>query len=49
MLWTLIALLVLFWVLGFLFDVAGGFIHVLLVIAAVLFLVNIVSGRRTTV
>jgi len=49
MLWTVIALLVLFWLLGFLFDVAGGLIHVLLVIAAVLFLVNIISGRRTAV
>ena len=47
MLWTLIVLLLLFWVVGFLFDVAGGLIHVLLVIAAVLFLVNIISGRRT--
>lgn len=46
MLWTLIVLLVLFWVLGFAFDVAGGIIHVLLVIAAVLFLVNLISGRR---
>ena len=47
MLWTLIVLLLLFWVVGFLFDVAGGLIHILLVIAAVLFLVNIISGRRT--
>ena len=49
MLWTLIVLLLLFWVLGFAFDVAGGIIHVLLVIAAVLFLVNLLSGRRTIV
>ena len=49
MLWTLIVLLVLFWVLGFAFDVAGGIIHVLLVIAAVLFLVNLISGRRRVV
>ena len=49
MLWTLIVLLVLFWVLGFAFDVAGGLIHILLVIAAVIFLVNLISGRRTTV
>ena len=35
MLWTLIVLLVLFWSLGFAFDVAGGIIHVLLVIAGV--------------
>jgi hypothetical protein len=49
MLWTLIVLLLLFWVLGFAFHVAGGLIHVLLVIALVLFLVNLISGRRTVV
>jgi hypothetical protein len=49
MLWTLIVLLFLFWLLGFAFDVAGGIIHVLLVIAVVLFLVNLISGRRTVV
>ena len=49
MLWTLIVLLVLFWVLGFAFDVAGGIIHVLLVIAAILFIVNLISGRRRVV
>jgi len=27
MLWTLIVLVLLFWVVGFLFDVAGGLIH----------------------
>jgi hypothetical protein len=49
MLWTLIVLLLVFWLLGFAFHVAGGLIHVLLVIAVVLFLVNIITGRRTTV
>jgi hypothetical protein len=49
MLWTLIVLLVLFWLLGFAFDVAGGIIHVLLVIAAVLFVVQLITGRRTIV
>jgi uncharacterized membrane protein YtjA (UPF0391 family) len=49
MLWTLIVLLLLFWLLGFAFHVAGGIIHVLLVIAVVLFLVNLISGRRTTI
>ena len=44
MLWTLIVLLLLFWVLGFAFHVAGGIIHVLLVIAVVLFLVNLLSA-----
>ena len=49
MLWTLIVLLLLFWVVGFAFHVAGGIIHVLLVIAVVLFLVNLLSGRRTAI
>jgi uncharacterized protein DUF5670 len=49
MLWTLIVLLLLFWLLGFAFHVAGGIIHVLLVIAVVLFLVNLISGRRTVI
>ena len=49
MLWTLIVLLLVFWLLGFAFNVAGGIIHVLLVIAVVLFLVNFITGRRTVV
>ena len=49
MLWTLIVLMMLFWLLGFAFDVAGGLIHVLLVIALVLFLVQLITGRRTVI
>ena len=49
MLWTLIVLLLVFWVLGLAFKVAAGAIHVLLVIALVLFIVNLVSGRRTAI
>ncbi len=49
MLWTLIVLLVLFWALGLGFHVAGGIIHVLLVIAVVLILVNLLSGRRSAI
>jgi hypothetical protein len=49
MLWTLIVLLLLFWLLGFAFDVAGGLIHVLLVIAAIVFLVSLIGGRRRVV
>jgi len=49
MLWTLIVLLLLFWLLGFAFHVAGGIIHVLLVIAVILFLVNLISGSRTAI
>ena len=49
MLWTLIVLLLVFWALGLAFKVAAGAIHILLVIAVVLFLVNMVSGRTTSV
>jgi uncharacterized membrane protein YtjA (UPF0391 family) len=46
MLWTLVVLLLVFWLLGFAFNVAGNIIHVLLVIALVLFVVNLITGRN---
>jgi uncharacterized membrane protein YtjA (UPF0391 family) len=49
MLWTFIVLLLVLWALGLAFKIAAGAIHILLVIAVVLFLVNIISGRRTTI
>jgi hypothetical protein len=48
MLWTIVALLVILWALGFAFSIAGGLIHILLVVALVLIVVNLVSGRRGT-
>jgi hypothetical protein len=48
MLWTIVALLVILWALGFAFSIGGGLIHILLVVALVLFVVNLVSGRRGT-
>jgi len=46
MLWLAIILLVA-WVLGWgVFHVAGGLIHLLLVIALVVFLYNLITGRR---
>ncbi|TMW70967.1 lmo0937 family membrane protein [Alteribacter natronophilus] len=45
MLWTIIGILVLLWLFGFLFEVAGGLIHVLLVIALVVFIINLIRGR----
>jgi hypothetical protein len=45
--WLAVILLVA-WVLGWgVFHVAGGLIHLLLVIAVIVFLVNFISGRRT--
>jgi hypothetical protein len=47
MVW-LAVLLVIAWLLGWgVFHVAGGLIHLLLVIALVVFLINFISGRRT--
>jgi hypothetical protein len=34
------------WLLGFTFHVAGGLIHLLLVIAVVVFIFQLVTGRR---
>lgn len=47
MLQTIAVVLLVLWVLGFVsFHVIGGFIHILLVAAIVLFLVRIIQGRR---
>ena len=46
MLWTLMVIVLLLWVVGFMFDVAGGLIHLLLLVALALFLVNLFSARR---
>ncbi|MGE7766202.1 lmo0937 family membrane protein [Peribacillus sp. NPDC096540] len=46
MLWTIIGALILIWVLGLVFKVAAGFIHILLIIAVILILVKVFQGRR---
>jgi hypothetical protein len=47
MLWTIAVILVILWLLGLVSNYTmGGFIHVLLVIAIVVVLVNIIRGRR---
>jgi hypothetical protein len=47
MLYTLAVVLLVLWLLGLVSGYAmGGFIHILLVIAIVMILVNVISGRR---
>ncbi len=46
MLWTIFVALVILWLLGFSLHVAGGLIHLLLVLALVVLVINLVSGRR---
>ena len=47
MLWTIAAILIVLWLLGLVTSYTmGGFIHILLVIAVVVILLNIIQGRR---
>ncbi|HXQ32640.1 MAG TPA: lmo0937 family membrane protein [Anaerolineales bacterium] len=47
MLWTILVILLVLWLLGFLGHVGGGMIHLLLVVAAIVLVINLVSGRRS--
>jgi hypothetical protein len=50
MLWTIFVILLVLWLLGVVSGYAiGGFIHLLLVLALVVLLINIIGGRRTVV
>jgi len=47
MLWTIFVILLVLWALGLVTSYTmGGFIHILLVIAIVVVLINVISGRR---
>ncbi len=46
MLWTFFVVVLVLWLLGFSFHVAGGLIHLLLVLAVIILIFNLVSARR---
>jgi hypothetical protein len=46
MLWTIFVILVILWLLGFSFNIGGGLIHLLLVIAVIVLIYNLIAGRR---
>lgn len=47
MLWTILVILLVLWLIGYFGGVVtSGFIHLLLVIALIVFIINLVSGRR---
>ncbi len=47
MLWTIFVILLVLWLLGLVSSYTlGGFIHILLVVAVVVLLINLISGRR---
>jgi hypothetical protein len=46
MLWTIIVILLVLWLLGLLVHVGGSLIHLLLVIAVIVLIINLLKGRR---
>ena len=46
MLWTILTILIVLWLLGLIAHIGGGLIHLLLVVAAVVLVINLLSGRR---
>ncbi|HET6948473.1 MAG TPA: lmo0937 family membrane protein [bacterium] len=47
MLWTLFLVLLILWLAGFGFSVGGSLIHLLLVVALIVLIYNLATGRRT--
>jgi Family of unknown function (DUF5670) len=49
MLWTIFVVLLILWLLGFSLHIAGGLIHLLLIVALVVLVINLVGGSRSAV
>ena len=47
MLWAIVAILLLFWVLGLVSNVVGGLIHIVLAVVVVLIVMQLLQGRRS--
>lgn len=48
MLWTILVILLVLWLLGMVSGyTVGGFVHLLLILALVIFVINLLTGRRT--
>jgi len=47
MLWTIFGILIILWLLGFGFHLGGGLIHTLLVVAVIVLVWNLLTGRRS--
>ncbi|MGA2886538.1 MAG: lmo0937 family membrane protein [Terracidiphilus sp.] len=46
MLWTIFVIILVLWLLGFSLHIAGGLIHLLLVVALIILIFNLLAGRR---
>jgi hypothetical protein len=49
MLWTIFVILLLLWLLGWGFHIAGSLIHLILVLAVIVLLIEVITGRRAAV
>ena len=47
MLWTILVVLLVLWLIGAIGGIGGGFIHLLLVVALGVLVINLLTGRRT--
>ena len=47
MLWTVVVVCLILWLLGFSLSIGGSLIHALLVVALVVIVINLLSGRRS--
>jgi len=47
MLWVVFAVILILWLLGFSLHIAGSLIHLLLVVALVVLVINLITGRRS--
>ncbi|MGD0096855.1 MAG: lmo0937 family membrane protein [Terracidiphilus sp.] len=48
MLWAIFVIVLILWLLGFSLHIAGGLIHLLLVVALVILVFNLIAGRRSS-
>jgi hypothetical protein len=49
MLWTIMVVLLVLWLLGFSLHIAGGLIHLLLVVALAILVINLLTGRSVAI
>lgn len=47
LLWLVIVVLIALWVIGLVMKIGGGFIHILLIIAGIIFILQLLTGRRS--
>lgn len=47
MLWTIIIVILVLWLLGFIGDIAGNLVHILLVVALIILIYRLITGRKS--